>query len=287
MEKVIIDTDAGGDPDDTLAIALACKLPNVLAFVTSDETPDGRRAKLVRAIVGDRAPVLTGLPSPNPGKHILGRLHLSDSLEPLLMSDVLPGLIQETVQDADIAWVGIGSYTNLAWLHQKHPEFTESMRVVLMGGRMNYKEGDRPEHNFKIDPDAALRVATEFPRLTYVPATTTMHEATRVDATHPLVDYLSSGREAWQVAALENFNVWFEERFNSSYQHDALTLAVALGAIRNVALTRVRVIREGALIEDPASRVEAVKGSVDYEAFWQWVWNTLEPSLAIKQKDQS
>jgi len=287
LEKIIVDTDAGGDPDDTLAIALASKLPNILAFVSSDETGDGKRAEVVRAIVGGRAPVFTGLSSPYPGTHVLDQLHIPPTLHPESVDDGFLDLINHAAQDSSLLWVGIGSYTNLAWLHDKNPELAESMRVVLMGGRMNMKEGDRPEHNFKVDPEAAMSVATSFPHLTYVPATTTMHERVRVDVSHPLISYLARGNEPWQAASLENFNVWFERRFDASYQHDALTLAIALGAVRNLSLTRVRAARDGGLSEDETCRALAVSGGVEHDAFWQWVWNVLDASPESIQKDQS
>jgi len=287
IEKIIIDTDAGGDPDDTLAIALACTMPNLLAYITSDETNDGGRSKLVRALVGqDGVPVFTGAPSPNPGKHLLDRLSLDNSLQPQRMRDELLSLV-DAQRDDNLLWVGIGSYTNLAWLYDKRPHLADSMRVVLMGGRMNYNEGDRPEHNFKVDPDAAVLVATRVRNLTYVPATTTMHERTRVDAEHPFINYLSSGQASWQTVARENFNVWFEERFDSSYQHDALTLAIAVGALHGLTQTPVRVSREGGLTEDDTSHIHAVTGGVDYDAFWQWTWDTLKPPRDAIQKDQS
>jgi inosine-uridine nucleoside N-ribohydrolase len=272
---MIIDTDAGGDPDDTLAIALACRLPNVLAFVTSDETADGARARFVRSIVGDSALVLTGLPSPHPGKHVLDELRVSDIEQPPAMQAVLPELLRDVVRDGDMHWVGIGSYTNLAWLFDSYPALAQSMKVTLMGGRLNHSENDRPEHNFKVDPDAAMKVAEAAHELVYVPTTVTTHDQTRIDRTHPLISYLEAGPEPWKAIVLANFDIWFRERFPASYQHDALTLGIALGAVPYTRSTHVRASRPGGLIEDPSSSVTAVAGGVDYDTFWRWVWHTL------------
>lgn len=275
-ERIIIDTDAGGDPDDTLAIALACQLPNVIAFVTSDETHDGARARFVKSLVGDRVPVLTGFSSPHPGKHVLDKLSTLNIEQPPSMEHLLPGMIDDTTRDSNLHWIGIGSYTNLAWLLDSRPELAESMRVTLMGGRLNHTENDRPEHNFKVDPDAAMKIAESAHELLYVPTTVTSHNKTYVDRAHPLISYLADGSEPWKVAALANFDVWFAERFPASYQHDALTLGIALGAVQYTLSTRVRASRPGGLIEDPTSRATAVAGGVDYDAFWSWVWQTLD-----------
>jgi len=275
-ECIIIDTDAGGDPDDTLAIALACKSPNVLAFVTSDETRNGARARFVKSLVGDCATVLTGLPSPYPGKHVLDKLDVSSREQPPSMEEILPRMLETAALDSDIHWIGIGSYTNLAWLFDSYPQYAKSMKVTLMGGRLNHSENDRPEHNFKVDPDAAMKVAEVAHELLYVPTTVTSHDRTYVDRAHPLISYLESGAEAWKATALTNFDVWFAERFPASYQHDALTLGIALGAVRYTLSTHVRATPPGGLIEDRTSRVTAVAGGVDYDGFWNWVWHTLE-----------
>lgn len=274
-ERIIIDTDAGGDPDDSLAIALACQLPNVIAFVTSDETHDGARARFVKSLVGDQIPVLTGLPSPYPGKHVIDDLDVSGIEQPPSMESALPGMIYESARGNNVHWIGIGSYTNLAWLFESHRELARSMNITLMGGRLNYSAGDRPEHNFKVDPDAALLVAEAASKLMYVPATVTMHEQTRVDKEHLLISYLASGTEPWKKAALANFDVWFKERFPASYQHDALTLGIAVGAVRYARSVKVRATSSGGLIEDSSSNVLAVADGVDYDAFWSWVWSVL------------
>lgn len=275
-ERIIIDTDAGGDPDDTLAIALACRLPNIFAFVTSDETRDGARARFVKSLVGNHAAVLTGLPSPYPGKHVLDKLDVSSSEQPSSMVGELPHMLEQASGDGDIHWIGIGSYTNLAWLFDSYPQYAESIKVTLMGGRLNHSKTDRPEHNFKVDPDAAVKVAEVAQNLTYVPTTVTSHDQIRVDAAHPLISYLRSGPESWKMAALANFDVWFAERFPSSYQHDALTLGIALGAVGYTLSSQVRATPPGGLVEDPASRITAVAGGVDYDAFWKWAWQTLD-----------
>ena len=116
QKNFIIDTDAGGDPDDTLAIFKACKLGNVAAFITSDETADGARARFVEQLVhesGSDIPVFTGHESPYPGKHLLGKLAVG--LSPQLPS-IESGFIDLVSGLSSVHWVGFGSYTNLAWL---------------------------------------------------------------------------------------------------------------------------------------------------------------------------
>lgn len=274
-EHIIIDTDAGGDPDDALAIGLARAMPDVIAFVTSDEIDGDRRARFTQSLAG-KVPVMAGLASPNPGKHILDHLTLQEPGGVAPMQEELPRVMKEALQTGPISWIGIGSYTNLAWLIDHHPELVSTMRVTLMGGRLNHTDNDRPEHNFKVDPLAAMKVAEALSDVTFVPTTVTTHADNRVDASHPLISYLSQSGRDWQMAALQNFEVWFEKRFPASYQHDALTLAIAANAIRHARTVNVRATPSGGLIEDDTSRIKAVADDVDYDGMWQWIWHTLQ-----------
>lgn len=274
-EHIIIDTDAGGDPDDALAIGLARNMPNVIALVTSDEIGGDRRAHFVRSLAG-RVPVIAGLASPNPGKHVLDYLRV-ESRDPIpMMQDELPGIIDSALRNGPVSWIGIGSYTNLAWLIERYPRLASELRVTLMGGRLNHTEHDRPEHNFKVDPSAAMKVSEAISDLTFVPTTVTTNEATRVDASHSLIAYLSQSDEEWCAAALQNFEVWFDNRFPASYQHDALTLAIATHAIRRFDTVHVRATPTGGLVEDDSSSIRAVSGNVDYDGLWRWIWDTLQ-----------
>lgn len=266
QRNIIIDTDAGGDPDDTLAIVQACRLGNVVAFVTSDETPDGARARFVQQIVreaGRDIPVFTGLPSPNPGRHLLGKLAAGLSTQPPSMTEGFSALLEypETLH-----WVGIGSFTNLAWVGNNFD--TRAMRVTAMGGRFDYDPITRPEHNIKVDPESAAAVMEMFDDITLLPSTVTMSEAMAVDRAHAALTVLKA---QGATAALQNFAVWFEERFDKSYQHDLETLAFACGAAGG-AVKSVRMNNEGRFSDDENASVKAVYGEFEYDKVWQWFY---------------
>lgn len=266
--SIIIDTDAGGDPDDTLAIIQACKLDNVAAFVTSDETLYGARARFVQRLVheaGADIPVYTGLPSPNPGSHLLDML-ASGAFPPLpLMAEGLGPLLQHP---ENIHWVGIGSFTNLAWVGKNFN--AHSMRVTAMGGRLDTDPTMRLEHNVKVDPDSAMAATELFDDITFLPSTVTMSEAMAVSSTHPALAIL---RAEGAMAALSNFDQWFENKYEKSYQHDLATLAFACGAARG-AVKRVRMNREGRFTDDESSNVRVVYGGFEYEKVWQWFYSS-------------
>lgn len=267
-QNFIIDTDAGGDPDDSLAIVQACELGNVAAFVTSDESPDGARARFVQQLVretGKDIPVFTGLESPHPGKHLLGHLAVVSVPQPPSIKD---GFLELVSQLPNPHWVGIGSYTNLAWLG-KQPDYNiEDMQVTVMGGRLASDANMRPEHNVKVDPDAALAAAQLFGHMMFVPSTVTMSEKMAVSVTHPALDVL---RVKNMQSALRNFAIWFEYKHPQSYQHDLETLAYAYGAV-SAAVKKVRINHEGRLTDDESSLTKTVYGDFDYDEVWRWFY---------------
>lgn len=266
--NIIIDTDAGGDPDDTLAIIQACQLDNVIAFVTSDETPDGARARFVKQLVneaGSDIPVFTGLPSPNPGKHLLGKLVGGLSVQPPIMTVSMGALL---AHPETIHWVGIGSFTNLAWVGRNYHAY--DMRVTAMGGRLSSDPVVRPEHNVKVDPEAAVSVVDMFNDITFVPSTVTMSELMAVSHDHEALKILKA-RGA--LSALNNFEVWFRDKFDKSYQHDLETLAFACGAASG-AVKSVTMNREGRFNDGKGSNINVVYGDFEYDKVWEWFYAT-------------
>ena len=168
----------------------------------------------------------------------------------------------------NIHWVGIGSFTNLAWVGKNFN--AHSMRITAMGGRLDTDPTMRLEHNVKVDPDSAMAATELFDDITFLPSTVTMSEAMAVSATHPALAIL---RAEGAMAALSNFDQWFENKYEKSYQHDLATLAFACGAARG-AVKCVRMNREGRFMDDEISNVRVVYGEFEYEKVWQWFYNT-------------
>lgn len=270
---IIIDTDTGGDPDDTLVIIQACALDTVVAFVTSDETPDGARARFVQRIVqeeGRDIPVFAGLPSPNPGKHLLGRFAVDTLPQSPSITDGFADLLQNP---ETLHWVGVGSFTNLAWAGSHFN--LKGMRVTAMGGRLGDDPVTRPEHNVKVDPVAAVTVAELFEDITFVPSTVTMSEAMAVDSSHYVLRLLEA---KGAQAALMNFEVWFKEKYTTSYQHDLATLAFACGAAGG-AVRNARLGTDGRFVYDKDATSRVVSGQFDYQRVWQWFYATHDKKI--------
>lgn len=234
--------------------------------MTSDETPDGARARFVQQIVqeaGRDIPVFTGLPSPNPGRHLLDSLIVSALPQPHSIHDGFSELLQNPQA---IHWVGIGSFTNLAWVASHF--YVNGMRITAMGGRLEDDPVTRPEHNIKVDPIAVDTVVKMCKDITFVPSTVTMSEAAAVNRTHPALSILA---EMGAKAALDNFEIWFKEKYDKSYQHDLETLAFACG-IAGGEIQNASMDSDGHFISDERSHVRVVSGQFEYEKVWQWFY---------------
>jgi inosine-uridine nucleoside N-ribohydrolase len=145
--RLWIDTDAGDNPDDT--IALWCAAHSTSFDVTGVSTVDGdvdRRAAFVRKLLPD-VDVVAGPPPP------------------------------ERVENVDVL-LGIGPWTHVADLADRG---ALPLRVVVMGGALapieHRGEVRRIEHNVGADPQAAARLLAGTGNLIVVPldATARLH----------------------------------------------------------------------------------------------------------------
>jgi purine nucleosidase len=179
-EKIIIDTDIGGDIDDAFAVALALRSPElkILGFSTVTGDPEAR-AKLLDRMLGETGhpdlPVAVGLSAPmNPawGDTVSQRRygeggHFARPTHPQAVE-----FLEEQIRrnPGEITLVCIGALTNIAALIDKDREtFRKLKRIVIMGGSIERgyfdprswsAHGPEPEANIVVDIPAAQKVFT-------------------------------------------------------------------------------------------------------------------------------
>ena len=180
----VLDTDAGCDPDDIIAVLCAvnfCKKRHFpLAIVTSDETPKQDRAIFVRSFVPDLSvTVISGAISDERSgkvsKAILDHNEEIRSTCRVYPSPVLMTFI-EMYKGSKIVWIGIGSMTNLSQIiSTADDDAFRPHRVVQMAGRIEKSAGaDSVEYNVKLDPEACAIVLRQCCNLlTFIPIDTT------------------------------------------------------------------------------------------------------------------
>lgn len=278
---MIIDTDAGGDPDDAVALVAAARLVPELALVVTTDEYGGERARFVRwllDLVGrPDVRVVAGSDLGNRRGWVVGGMCPADV--PQQESDVV-GAVGEVcaATEGRLRWVGIGPLSNLATLQREQPELVARMAVTQMGGAINYRHPDRAEHNFRADPDAAIALLPTLERwgpARFVMSDVTFHPAMEVTTESPLYKrWAAPDASPWERALREHFDRWTAKY--PAMQHDSLTLAAAM------LWPGVRFVRERVVLDEIARMSSAEDGveiamsiSADYAAFMAWLERAL------------
>jgi inosine-uridine nucleoside N-ribohydrolase len=179
-----------------------------------------------------------------------------------------------------VRWVGMGPMSNLSAVQSARPELVAKLAVTQMGGAIVYRDPTRAEHNFRVDPAAAIRMVPvlEMWRPYFVISDVTFNTAMEITADSAIYKRWSEpGAPGWAKVLKAHLDRWME-RYPGSMQHDALTLAAAL------LWPGVHFIRERVAL-DPSARMSrsdegielSMSISADYKAFMSW----LDKSLAF------
>ncbi|WP_222718989.1 nucleoside hydrolase [Actinokineospora xionganensis] len=281
---LIVDTDAGGDPDDAIAIVLAAQEPT-LALVTTVDELGGRRARFVRLLLDllgrTDVPVVAGADLGNT------RLDCVDGLVPESVGTQPDGVVDAVASlcagsDGLVRWVGIGPATNLAKVLAARPDLAERLVVTQKGGAVNYRDPERAEHNFRMDPVAAATLVStaRLPKLVLSDTTFTPEIEIRRDST-PHRRLSRSDAPPWAKLVAAHLDQWFDRFHPATIQHDSMTLAAGL-QLPFVGLARERVLVDaaGRLTINTAGHLVRLSIKADYPVFMGWLHRALEAAGA-------
>ena len=171
-QKILIDTDAGDDVDDVLAIAFALLRPELDVRAITTVSPGTRRRaallkRLLRLMQREDIPIAPGMELPlrplahdeiarlTQGPYVLNHAPEVPDEEETQDTEDAVSLIVRTVQEhaGEIALVTIGPLTNIACALRRRPEIARSIRwIASMGGEVHLPQ---PEHNLKWDANAS------------------------------------------------------------------------------------------------------------------------------------
>ncbi|MCK2236842.1 MULTISPECIES: nucleoside hydrolase [unclassified Crossiella] len=277
---VVIDTDAGGDPDDALALVAAAGLPELALVLTGDELPGGYRARFVRLLLDllgrPEVPVVAGRDLGNTRLNCVR--DLVPGTVPAQSGDVLAAV--EAVCAGPVRWVGLGPMSNLADVLTARPGLAERIRLTQMGGALHYRDPSRAEHNIRVDPAAAHTVLARAhrPRLVLSDTTFTPELEIRVaSATHRRL--ADPAAPAWAGLLAAHLAQWFTDFHPGTIQHDALTLSAAL-ELPFVGFTAERVALDGLgrMSRSEQGTPVELSGPADHRAFLDWLHRLLDPA---------
>ena len=162
---IILDTDIGGDIDDTFALALVLHSPELdlraVTTVSGDTQARARLAAKMLSVAGrPNVPVAAG----TPGAHMdAPQTEWANGFSsPALVSKDAVELMQSVLDRGRgrVMIVAVGPLTNVAALLQQHPEEKQKIRqIVLMGGSIKRgyypNSGPTPEYNIAADAAAS------------------------------------------------------------------------------------------------------------------------------------
>ncbi len=167
---VILDTDIGDDIDDTWAVAMLLKMPELdvrLITVASDDTPRKTRllAKTLQSLGRADIPIGAGPKTSSRELRLeawLGGYEL-ESYPGVVHEDGVQALIDVIMGSEDeVVLITIGPMTNVAAALEREPRIAERARVISMAGSVDvgYLDAPKPapEWNVLVNPEAAQRV---------------------------------------------------------------------------------------------------------------------------------
>jgi pyrimidine-specific ribonucleoside hydrolase len=177
-----------------------------------------------------------------------------------------------------IRWVGMGPLSNLSAIHSVRPDLVARMVVTQMGGAIVYRDPSRAEHNFRVDPDAAIRMVPVLePGLpTLVVSDVTFSTAMEITVDSPIYRLWTEPKAPLWARILRSHCDRWMERYPGTMQHDGLTLAAAM------LWPGIRFARERVVLDPIARMSRSDEGteiimsvSADYGAFMSWLESAL------------
>ena len=282
---VILDTDIGGDIDDTWALAMMLKCPELdVKLVVSDHGDTAYRAKLIAKLleVAGRTDVDVGIGVWQP----LARKHKRQS-DWIKGYDLrrYPGRVHKDGVDAiirtimtskaPVTVICIGPMPNIGEALKREPRIVRKARFVGMHGSLNWSHAadHRPiaEYNVVTDIPACQRVFTASWEKTITPLDTCgkvrltgRRYAAVAKSRDPLARAVIANYQAWQKQG-----GWVKEKDRSSILFDCVAVHLAFST-RFLQMKRmgVRVTDDGFTVADPkAAKVNCAVAWKDLGGF--------------------
>jgi len=273
MKKhVILDTDIGGDPDDTLALLLGLVSPEIQIdlIVTSDEY-GGVRASFAKKIVKSLnfdIPVARGCDALGDKFCVVDDLSFLKECK----TDYLQAIKEAVKRNSKTHYVCIGPQSNLAAFLESNQFSFPKLEVVIMGGAINYRIKGVAEHNVRFDCKAALKVFHSKVCKRYVLSDTTYNPALEIDASHRIYHGLKESKIIVMGDILQSFENYFKAYFNSTMMHDPLTFSdVIEPQFINLEERKITMAESGIMNYSDKGLLQRVSVGADYPGFMEFL----------------
>ncbi|WP_331757849.1 nucleoside hydrolase (plasmid) [Nocardia sp. NBC_01377] len=288
----VICTNAGGDPDDLLALILAIVTLRLRLVVTSDEFNDGERARLVRHLLD-----LCGLS----GVGVVAGAELDGAHTRWVCEGLVPPgypktpLLDVSVEDAvdDVLadtpaalWIGQGPLTNLARLYRNAPRTAQQLMVWQgCGGPARlYQSPQHASYNLELDPTSAAEILTAHDlNLALVTSNLSWTEQFAIGPGSEIYRLLSADNApSWAQLAAAGYRRWFQRAHPNSKPANPLTISAA-AAMPFVEFTphRIRIDPDGRMHEHADGFPMLMSDSADHSGFQRWATRVVSDTLDL------
>jgi inosine-uridine nucleoside N-ribohydrolase len=303
---VILDTDIGDDIDDTWALVLALKSPELdVKLVVTDFGNTEHRAKVVARLleVAERTDIPIGIgikenDAEGPQSEWVKGYDLS-KYPGRILKDGVQALIDTAMSSSEpVTLIAIGPPPNLKVALEREPRIAGKLRLAGMYGslRLGYsgKPKPEPEWNVRASP-AAARALLEAPWAEAI--STPLDTCGLVRLKGERYARVRDSKDPLLRALIENYRLWCPRRdwcakdaeyvgSKSSTLFD--TVAVYLAISRELVKTErlgVRVTDEGMTVPDPAARALSWATEWrDLDGFEEWLVARLTAPRAVTRR---
>lgn len=270
--NIILDTDIGGDPDDSFALTLGLNSEelDVNLIITSDENR-GYRVEYLKGFLKEyntTIPIARGTDLGNTRCCLYEYENTHD--EDDYVEKVKEIVVKNYKNGEKTTYVCISPMSNLAKFIEKYPDFQNMMDILIMGGGFRKKDCGKVGHNVRYDIEAARKVLNSKYKQSWVMSDVTHSEGLRIDSESKLYNMLKSSNKNHLKMISKHYEKFWKALYPKAYLHDPITLMTLIN--KNVVeFEQVNTImdEQGLLHENEAGNKINVSRSINFEVFDQ------------------
>ena len=272
VKHVILDTDIGGDPDDILALLFGLNSTEIKMdmIVTSDEHL-GHRAEFTRKILenlGINVPVMQGEDLGNTRCCVVDDLVTSSEGKPNYLQ-AMKNLVQKNTKTY---YVCISPQTNLAKFLEYAPELTSKLKILIMGGAINYRKKGIAQHNIRYDIKSAIKVFNSNAAKMYVLDDITFNPALKLDENHEIYKNIKNSNSPIKNLLLGNLQNFFKKLYPTCFMHDPLTLSYLIKpGFLKFKRRKIELSSKGVMKFAKTGKLTTISISANYEDFMNFL----------------
>jgi inosine-uridine nucleoside N-ribohydrolase len=229
---VILDTDIGGDIDDTWALVMLLKSPELdLKLVTTCTGDTTYRAKVTAKILelSGRSDVPVGIGPATGDKHYPQGAWVEGydlgKYPGKVLSNGSQALVDFIMQSPEpVTLIAIGPFTTIAEALKREPRIAKKCRIVAMAGNVRKPFGDAtvaiPEYNVKADVPASQAVFKADWPITITPLDTCGF----VKLLEGNYKAMKESKDPLAMIIMENYRVWCDAHKRDWFSHGSSVL---------------------------------------------------------------